>query len=197
MVGLLFWALAVLSCSLLAGCISVPPAPTRDEWEAIHIRSFPGRSPREVLDAVEKVLRAADHDFRFEYPGDRLVATRQWTVYAVLVISSGTDYWTIETREVDGLTQASVMVTRQVATVMPSPTVNSGGVNAWGAQSSTTPGAPYQGRASYDLFWDRVAAVLEGKPWVSCDERKKSLPRKERGGLDLLCSVTTDDNRPS
>jgi hypothetical protein len=88
-----------LCCLVLGGCISVPPAPARQEWEEIHTRSFAGKSPREVLDAAEKVLRAADHDFTFDYPTGKLIGTRRWTVYAVLMATGGTDYWTIETQE--------------------------------------------------------------------------------------------------
>lgn len=185
-----------LCCLVLGGCISVPPAPARQEWEEIHTRSFAGKSPREVLDAAEKVLRAADHDFTFDYPTGKLIGTRRWTVYAVLMATGGTDYWTIETQEADGATQASVMITRQVMAVMPSPTFNPGASAGWGVQSSTTPGTPLQARAAYDLFWDRVDSILDGSPWPTCEDRKRAIARRDRGGLDALCSVTTDDETP-
>jgi hypothetical protein len=88
------------------------------------------------------------------------------------------------------------MITRQVMAVMPSPTFNPGASAGWGVQSSTTPGTPLQARAAYDLFWDRVDSVLDGSPWPTCEDRKRAIARRDRGGLDALCSVTTDDETP-
>ncbi|WP_337054081.1 hypothetical protein [Pseudoxanthomonas sp. USHLN014] len=185
-----------LALALLVGCATIPTPKSRSEWEQVHMRTFPGKSQREVLDAAEKVLAAADHDFKFDYPPDKLVAYRRWTVYAVLTIAGGTDYWTLETRTVDGQTQGMVQITQQTGATTISPSFGPGGTTSWGADSYSTPGQPVQARASYDLFWARVESVLYGKPWVTCEQFKAGLKGEARGakfGLETLCSVTTDD----
>ncbi|WP_337052473.1 hypothetical protein [Pseudoxanthomonas sp. USHLN014] len=192
----------ILAASLAlvaAGCATIPKPNNRAEWELVHTRRYADKTQKEILDAAEKVLAAADHDFTFDYPPDKLVAQRKWTVYAVLAIVGGTDYWTVETRDVGGTTQAMVQITQQSTATTASPSFGPGGATTWGADSTSTPGQPIQARASYDLFWDRVDALLYGKPWVSCKDRKAELGREPRGakfGLETLCSVTTDDKMP-
>lgn len=128
------------------------------------------------------------------------MARRPWTIYAVVAFTNGTDFWTIETTQADGGTQAMVQVTQQMGTTTASPVFGAGGTTGWGVNSVSTPGNPIQGRPLYDLFWDRVDALLYDKPWITCAQRKaaiKSLPNGEKVGFDSLCGVTTDDKLPN
>lgn len=183
--------LLALPTLVLAGCATVPTPQTRDEWMAIHSRTYPGKTPEEVTAAAEKVLKLADHDFRFDYPPGQLIATRPWLVYAVIAAAMGTDYWKVETTPVQGGTKAVVQISRAAGMVTPSPTAY-GDVSV---MSSSMPGQPIQFAPPYEVFWHRVEHQLGlRQDWLSCDDYKHA--KRSKAGLEVLCSVNTDDKPP-
>lgn len=184
-----FLPLALLA---LASCATVPTPQSRDEWMAVHSRTYPGKTPEEVTAAAERVLKLADHDFKFDYPPGQLVATRSWLLYAVIAAAMGTDYWKIETTPVEGGTRAVVQISRAESAVMPSPT-------AYGDVSVTSaamPGQPVSFAPPYEVFWHRVEHQLGLRDdWLSCDDYKRA--KRPKAGLWVLCSVNTDDKPPA
>lgn len=184
---------------LISGCATTPDgSASRDEWEAIHVRTYDDVSPREVQDAAEKVLRLADKDFTFEYPEGRLQGNRKWTVYAVIAIVGGTDYWTVETRSDGAGTKATLQITRQASGTTAMPVIGGPGVTA---MTTATPGYPIFQKAPHMLFWQRMEYMLgKRSDWPTCDSFKDiiktTIKRTERNQLEVLCSVNTDDKSP-
>ncbi len=185
--------LAALTVS--AGCATTQVPQSRTEWQAIHVREFRDKSPDEVLAAAEEVLRLADHDFTFDYPDGQLVGTRRWLVYAVVVASMGTDYWKVTAAQLpNGGTRATVEVSQQASSIAPSPVMESGGGVGTSVMSMGLPGTPVQYAPPYRLFWRRVENRLGMWPhWTTCDEFGEE---SGNAGLQVLCSVNTDDNAP-
>lgn len=175
----------------LSGCVSLPTPQSRSEWNEVHSRTYSGKSVEQVLDSAEKVLRAADKDFTFDYPDGKLVASRRWSMYMVLAAAAGTDYWDITTSPVPEGTKVTVQVNRASGAMYASPVV--GGAGGATVASSNLPGQPLQWRPVYDLFWNRMDYMLKDGTWVSCTDFKKGKPQAQKAGLDALCSMTTDD----
>ncbi|ASR44336.1 hypothetical protein BEN78_14155 [Xanthomonas citri pv. mangiferaeindicae] len=178
----------------LSGCVSIQGPGSREEWQAIHVREYHGKSQKDVLDAAEKILRLADHDFNFDYPDGKLVGQRSWVVYMAIAIVGGTDYWTVSTEALPSATRVTVDVTRATGSVYAAPVIGGPGATV---QQSSTPGVPLRTRAAYDLFFARLDHLLSGSgTWTTCDEFKLTVARRDRGGIDTLCSITTDDKAP-
>jgi len=192
--------LAAVIAPVIISCATTPTGPAnRGEWEEIHVRTYEGMSPREVQDAAEKVLKLADHDFKFEYSEDRLVASRNWMVYATIIITGGIDYWTIETKPEGNGTKVTVRVTRSSNATTAVPVIGGPGI---APMTSATPGYSVDQRVPYQLFWERLNFSLGKRAeWTTCDAYKARLKndgvrKRDRANLDILCSVTTDDKSP-
>lgn len=190
--------LAAALAAILTGCATTPPPTGRAEWEAQHKREYQGVTPRQVQDAAEKILRLADHDFTFQYPDGRLVASRNWMIYAVIAITGGKDHWIVETVESGGATEVTVTITREASTTTAAPVIGGPGV---APIVGAAPGVPITQAAPYLLFWERLDYFLGLRPdWTTCDqfkERIKSTTRaRDRGQIDALCGATTDDRTP-
>lgn len=186
---------SLLASAFLSGCVSLPKPPdSRIAWEAIHQREFVGKNERELLEAAEKVLRLSDKDFVFDYPEGALLGTRKWLAYGVIVIVGGTDYWRITARPTSAGTRLTVEISRKSQSTTAAPVVGGGGV--YGVNSSSL-GEPIFYRAPYDLFWSRMQHLLTGDgQWVTCKQFKDGKKSAEKAGIDVLCSVTTDDEVP-
>lgn len=189
-------SLIVAAC-MVSGCATVPPS-SRVDWEGIHVRQYDGATAREVQDAAEQVLRLADHDFSFQYPDGRLVASRNWMIYAVISITGGKDHWVIETTEIDGATRVTAMITRESATTTAAPVVGGTGI---APVTAGMPGAQITQAAPYQLFWERLEYMLGLRPeWTTCSQfrarLKETTRARDRGQLDALCGVTVDDMTP-
>lgn len=194
------WLIA--AALLLAGCATAPIGPqNREEWQALHMHVISGVTEKQVLDASEKVLRLADHDFKFDYPDHQLLASRQWSFYAVLAAGFGVDNWRITTKEVTGGVSVTVEISRQSNAITPMPTVGVAGPGAGGigvgAGATPMPGQSISGEFPYAVFWQRLDFMLgKSSHWPNCKEAEK-VPRPQRINSDVLCSVSTDDKAPS
>ncbi|KAF1711083.1 hypothetical protein CSC70_03920 [Pseudoxanthomonas kalamensis DSM 18571] len=171
---------------------------SRSDWEDIHVRQYEGVTAREVQDAAEKVLRLADHDFSFQYPDGRLIASRNWTVFAVIAITGGKDHWTVETSESNGVTRVTTTITRESSTTTAAPVVGGSGV---APVVGSTPGALITQGAPYQLFWERLEYTIGKRDvWTTCDQFKgrikDSTRARDRGQIDALCGITADDVYP-
>lgn len=191
-----FRAVLLIAAAVAAGgCATTQVPQSRTEWQAIHVREFRDKTPDEVLDAAEEVLRLADHDFTFDYPDGQLIATRRWLIYVVLAASMGTDYWKVTAAPLpDGGTRATVEISQQASSVVPSPVFESGGGVGSTVMAMGLPGTPVQHAPPYRLFWRRVENRLGMWPhWTTCDDFGEE---SGNAGLHVLCSVNTDDRAP-
>lgn len=191
---------AFFAVAIVSGCATTSMGPSsREDWDSTHVRTYENVTPRQVQDAAEQILKLADKDFTFEYPDSGLIATRKWMFYVVISASSGTDYWTVETKPEGAATRVVVRVTRAASTIMASPVIGGQGV---ASMASGTPGFPLEQRALYKLFWDRMDYFLGKNPvWTTCDSFKERIkvefPRGwDRGAMDTLCAINTDDRLP-
>ena len=193
------WKLGGLTAALVlfcAGCVTAPKAPaSRAEWEAIHTRSF-AASPEQVSEAADRVLRLADDEFKIDYPPGQIVATRPWVIYAVIAFTQGVDYWKLDLKEQpDGSTRATLQLSRAQGTVGPMMTY---GGDVGVASMGSLPGQPVSFPAPYELFWQRVEHQLGMRDtWPTCDAFIETLERSGKHGVDMLCSVNTDDRSPN
>lgn len=190
---------ALLLLLVLTACVSIAQPPqSRAEWEQLHIHTFPDKTSTEALDAAERVLRLADDEFTFDYPPGQLVGTRPWLTYMVITAAMGTDYWRITAKPSDHGAVVTVQISRAAGVVAPSPVVGAAGTTGIGVMSTSMPGRPIQFSPPYDLFWLRLEHQLGLRDkWTSCDEFKDAMDGANKAGLDVLCSVNTDDKAPA
>lgn len=182
---------------LLTGCAATGPTMTREQWAAVVERDYPHVSRTQAFDAAERLLELADEkDVQFVRKDSMFEAFRDWSKYAVLWGSSGSDYWTVFAREHEGGVHLTAQVSRleQVVTVSfpagPTPVASIGDMAP----------ASVQGSAIYDLFWARMDYLLGRRAdWPTCKEAKARISRREaRGSIDPLCNAfNIDDNSPS
>jgi len=94
-------------------CGAVAPLQEKDQERArlelreqFAISQYPGKSQGEVLDAAEKVLRRLDEngDFSFKLTENGLLASRDWTLFGILIGQYARYYFVFRTRQSeDGL----------------------------------------------------------------------------------------------
>lgn len=159
-----FKCILLFLIATLAGCATKRQM-TREEYLETTTRIY-DKTPDEILNASEKVLRLIDgDDFSIAHTQNGLVATRNWVVYLVLAASNGSDIWVINTEPTkDGKTR----VTTSISTSM------GGTIAPMGGQIATAPGMsgmPAYGNASYDLFFKRLEYLLGLRAeWITCSE---------------------------
>lgn len=186
---------------MLAGCATSRIGPQdRASWQALHTHVLKGVSEQQVLDASEKLLKLADHDFTFDYPPHQLVGDRKWSVFLLIAATSGTDHWRLTTRDVPDGIELTVEISRQIATMVPQQTVGVTGPGAGGTAvgfgSNTLPGESVKGEFPYQLFWSRLDYMLgKSQTWTTCKQAEAAWVGRKHDS-DLLCAVHTDDNSP-
>lgn len=150
-------------------------------------RTYENVTPEEVLLAADRVFRLADDDYNISHAPNGIQAQRNWMIYFVLSITSGTDSWSVT---VESLPDNKVKVI-----AMHSPTANSmfaGPVGSGGVTSVTVPGMQRLTTrpAIYELFFARLDYFLgKTKTWITCKEAGKLFTD---GNLDPFCTVAND-----
>lgn len=193
------WGVAAL---LLGGCATTQIGPQdRNAWQAVHTHVLKGVDERQVLDASEKLLKLADHDFTFDYPPHQLIGDRKWSVFLVIAATSGSDHWRLTTRDVPDGVELTVEISRQIGMMGPQPTVGVAGPGAggmgMGVGSTTLPGESVQGEFPYQLFWSRLDYLLgKSQTWTTCKQAEAAWVGRKYNS-DVLCAVHTDDNAPT
>jgi hypothetical protein len=160
----------VIGVSLfLAGCVSMPPQPTREQWLDLKTRTYPGVTQAQVFAAAERLFTLADgSDFSFVYAptGDQLTAVRRWMLVGIIPVW-GRDTWTVTATPQDGRVLATVEALRN--------------------EGETTPQV-------YRLFWARMDYLLgRSKTWITCDKAWEGKGNREYAALQMLCEFVADD----
>lgn len=158
----------IVTALLLAGCVSLPPQPTRGEWLALKTRTYAGVTPGQALDAAERLFTLADgSDSSFVYAptGDRLTAVRRWMIVGIIPVW-GRDTWMVTATPQDGQVRATVEALRN--------------------EGATTPQV-------YRLFWTRMDYLLgRSQTWITCDEAWEGKGNREYAALQMLCEFVAD-----
>lgn len=180
----------------LTGCATQPPM-TRDQTVAATTRVYAGLTPRQVLDAAERVLRLADEsDFTFAYGDNSLTAMRKWMLYLVLGASIGSDHWQITAEQIGPDTRLRAIVATTQQDIMPlsiTPAV-------WVPMTMPADSRLVQGTAIYDAFFARVDYMVGLRPtWMSCKEADARVSAGQvHGTNEALCnSFNMADATPS
>ena len=170
---------------------------SRQDWLQISNREYSGVTQEEILLSAEQLFTLADgDDFHFVHTDDGIYATRNWMVYVVFGMASGTDYWLIKTTPTSKGIKVSIQVNRQAQVMVP--VVTTGGDMS--ATSTPMAGAPVDGTAIYDLFWTRMDYLLgKRKEWMSCKEADARVSKGIVWGLNepLCLSLNTKDDTPT
>lgn len=182
--------------SLLAGCAVKQPQMTRDEYLQTTQRTYDGKTPDDVFRAAETLFKLADgDDFTFHYTDDTLTASRPWTIYLVLAASMGSDTWVIRTKEENGATRVSALVSTTAGAVAPMATTG----GDWTATGIPGGGNIVAGTAIYDVFWARMDYLLGLRDtWMTCEEADNRVRSGKTWGVnEALCnSFNMKDSPP-
>jgi hypothetical protein len=187
------WGLA----ALLAGCGTTAPVMKPEQWTAVVERDYPHVTPTQAFDAAERLLALADEDdVQFTRSETLFEAFRDWSKYAVLHSSAGSDYWTLAARE----HEHGVKLVVQVSRIERSVTVGFPAGSTPVANVGNMDSAPIEGSAVYDLFWARMDYLLGRRAdWATCEDAKAAIARREtHGSVDPLCNAfNMDDKSPA
>jgi hypothetical protein len=185
--------LSSLLGALLSGCAATAPTMPREQWAAVVEREYPNVTRTQAFDAAERLLGLADKmDVQFARNEQMFEAFRDWSKYAVLWGSAGSDYWTLAAREHAGGVHLTAEVSRQAQAISASFPAGASPVASTGDMAP----ASMQGRAIYDLFWARMDYLLGRRAdWPTCEDAKARLARGEAfGSIDPLCNGFNIDN---
>lgn len=193
----LFLALVVAGmCFGMGGCASQKPltpeeiAAERERQIQMVTRIYEGKTSEEVLLAVDRVFRLADDDYVISHQGNMLQAKRNWFIYAVLAITTGTDTWIVQTSPVENGIQVTAIHSSQSQSMTPSPTVNFNGNMGMGMTSMPALANMTTSPAIYQLFFSRLDYLLSNTGhWVTCKDAKKLF---QDGSLNPFCSLSND-----
>jgi len=170
---------------------------SREEWLQATQRTY-GTTQENVIKATEKIFRLADgDDFKVAHHENGLTATRPWIVYMVFTGATGTDYWSLNVKDNNGKTKASIAVSTDGNAVAPIATTSPG---VYSAGSAAIAGTPVNGTALYDLFWSRMDWMLGlRKDWMGCKEADAMVKEKKVWGTnEALCnSFNIKDTLPT
>lgn len=189
--------LIVFICTIIfTGCVKPHPPLTRSQWIETTTREYSDVSNDQILTAAEELFTLADgDDFKFVHSEDSLYASRNWTVYVVLGMAQGTDYWLVKTSPTKTGIKVNVQVNRMAGMILPMPTTSAGMT----ASSTPMAGTPADGTAIYDVFWSRMDYLLGKKAlWMTCKEADHRIEKKIVWGMNeqLCLSLNIKDNTP-
>jgi hypothetical protein len=200
----IFGSVIFLAFCLLSAC--APQKMTRAEvldlrkkYDEIRTRAYTGKTPEQILVAVDELFALADDDYEVSHTQNGCMAYRNWNA----MIQTGRDYWYVSVTEQNG---ASKITIREVSDKTAHAFLPTGG---GGMQMVTEPSMinpdiieikemKERGRL-YNLFFARLDYLLGlGSEWISCPVAIKRA-RKENGkqeDLNPLCWVASD-NQPT
>lgn len=152
-------------------------------------RVYEGKTQKDVLLAADRIFRLDDSDYNISHAETSLVAKRNWLLYLVLTVATGTDTWVVETFPEGNATKVITRHSGQAQSMTPTPTV---GFNGQMGMTATT-GPAMQGMSTwsgpYRLFYERMDYLLGKRAdWVRCKDAKEGY----EGNLDPLCMCAED-----
>lgn len=192
---------------LLSSCASDPAPQSREEWRNLHTTFYPGVSPDQALAAAEKVLRLADHDFKFDYPDGQLQGVRGWHVYKFLGNSVGTDWWRVAAVAKDGGSEVQVQISRysglQIGMYgIAEPPISSASnkkadPNDAQVGGAGMPAGSVRGAFPYELFRTRMMYMLGmSQTWQTCREAQAEKTYAQLQDSGILCNMSANDDKP-
>jgi hypothetical protein len=114
-------------------------------------------------------------------------------IYAVLAISTGTYIFDLSATQQGSDVTTELGISETTQGITPTPTVGQGGVGMT-ASAGLVAGTPVQFRESYDLFYDRVEALLGSKTWLTCGEVREGTSDRYYDALCLLADDKIPEN---
>lgn len=154
----------IVPMALAISCAAPYGPITRDDWRNITTREFTGKTPGEVLDAAARVMELADPEtVHVSRSNGRMVAQRPYSVNLFLAAASvGCYAFDLRVKGTASGTATELLITRadSCKAAVLGDTARDPGKNA---QPIDTPDA-------YDLFYKRMASILNGKPWITCSD---------------------------
>jgi len=155
------------------------------ENQTASTRTYPNKSPKEVLQASQKVLFMLDptNDMKFDIAENKLYAKRAWLIYVVLMATIGIDQYNVTVNSTPKATTASIAFSSASAPLIGPPNVFLKDLQV-GANDNP---------ADFKLFHDRVEYVLGLRSkWITCDEAKAS--QKDPSKFMMLCDSVGLEN---
>jgi hypothetical protein len=160
---------------------------TRNEWNKITQREFTGKPPGQVLDAASRVMELADPSHvHISNSSDGITAQRTFYVNSFILPGSvGCYLFDLRAERTESGTRTNLSISK-----------------ADSCESTAVPGATTSVGARrhlveapdvYDLFYKRMASLLNGKPWVTCIEAGYYI---FADNLSPLC-LAAEDNPPT
>lgn len=187
-VGRILWLVPVIMAMILTASCAAPYGPfTRNEWNKITQREFTGKTPAQVLNAASRVMELADPaHVHISNSSDGMSAQRTFYVNSFILPGSvGCYLFDLRVERTESGTATNLSINK-----------------ADSCESAAVPGATTSVEARkhlveapdvYDLFYKRMASLLNGKPWVTCIEAGYYI---FADNLSPLC-LAAEDNPPS
>lgn len=188
--------LIMVAYVLVAGCAAQKPltpeqiAAERDRQLNMITRVYPDKTPEEILVAADQIFRLADDDYETAHSPNSLQAKRNWLMYLVIAVASGSNNWLVTTEELpEGGTKVVTSHSAASSSFFGMPVATStGGTSATGATTPTLQNITTD-PALYGLFYARMDYLLGKRPdWVTCKDAEDLFP----GNLEAFCTVATD-----
>jgi hypothetical protein len=140
-----------------------------------------------------------EKDVTFIHQPNRMVASRQWMMYAVLAAASGRWDFDLNATPEDGATKATLIINGFSISSAPTATYTPGSASpggyGMGITASHIPGAmgnTWAYAEAYDLFWRRMEALLYKHPWPTC-RGFYELNRSGGKPVEPICQNARDD----
>lgn len=166
----------------LTGCATTVQQPASlTEYKAMSERVYQ-RTPEEVMNAAEKVIRLADsdaNDVKVIYADDSIQIERKYNAYFVIGSTFATYTYKFTTTKVPEGTKVNLAIEADVA---------SGMIPIGNKTAFTTP-------SLYDLYFSRMDYLLGlSNEWVDCKSAEAKFPNT--GSFSGLCTMA-EDNKPT
>lgn len=142
----------------LSGCVAAPQW-TRERQEQLTQTVFPGKTPIQVRNAAEQVMRlSGGNKVSFDYKNDGFTAHRPYFLYFVIGAASGTYIFDFSTSSSSNGSTGELRISTTSSVTTASGVIPSGDSSLW------------EGEGAYKLFYARMRHLLYGNPaWIKCD----------------------------
>lgn len=188
---LIFFCLSL--STLLVACSAKQPltpeeiAAERERQLAMTSRVYEGVTVEQVLTSADRIFRLADEDYKISHAPGGLNAKRDWIIYLVLVVTTGTDSWSVTAETLpDGKVKVVALCSPTAQSVTGGPTMGGGAT----ALTSPVIQRHITRPAIYQLFFSRLDYLLgNSDSWITCKEAAKIFTD---GSLEAFCTVAND-----
>jgi hypothetical protein len=192
-------ATVLLAVATLAGCVSAPIAPSRDEQLAMRVHLYPDVMSETLIRGAEAVLQAGKKPgIQIQDEPNGFTAFVPYFESVILASDSGRYVWKFSSSE--GRAEVSLSKIGAASTAVATPVI--GGYGGLAVSSiNAAAAAPINSPDAYDLFWGRLDYLLGRRAdWPKCRDAwaaAQSHTRQERT-IDFygLCGGTQEYEAP-